>query len=135
MAKPLGPKSLLIRDAINAHPDKSPKELAEMINSSPARKEDRLEVKPAEISQQKQVMKKAGATPATGTGTKGRGKGGRQPATAGAGTATAAPARPAAVAAANPVDLIDKALDLAQQCGSVAALKRLVDRLADMQRW
>jgi hypothetical protein len=33
------------------------------------------------------------------------------------------------------VDLIDKALDLAQQCGSVAALKRLVDRLADMQRW
>jgi hypothetical protein len=29
------------------------------------------------------------------------------------------------------VDLIDKALDLTQQCGSLAALKRLVARLAD----
>jgi hypothetical protein len=33
------------------------------------------------------------------------------------------------------VNLIDKALDLAQQCGGHAALKKLVDRLADMQRW
>jgi hypothetical protein len=42
-----------------------------------------------------------------------------------------APAAPSA----SPVDLIDKALDLAQQCGGLAALKKLVDRLADMQRW
>jgi hypothetical protein len=33
------------------------------------------------------------------------------------------------------VDLINKTLDLAAQAGGVAALKRLVDRLADMQRW
>jgi hypothetical protein len=33
------------------------------------------------------------------------------------------------------VDLIDKALDLAQQCGGLATLKKLVDRLPDMQRW
>jgi hypothetical protein len=32
------------------------------------------------------------------------------------------------------VDLIDKVLDLSQQCGGLAALKKLVDRLADMQR-
>jgi hypothetical protein len=33
------------------------------------------------------------------------------------------------------VELIDKALDLAQQCGGLAALKKLVGRLADMHRW
>jgi hypothetical protein len=31
------------------------------------------------------------------------------------------------------VDLIDKTLDLAAQAGGVIALKRLADRLADMQ--
>lgn len=34
---------------------------------------------------------------------------------------------------ASPVDLIDKTLDLAAQAGGVIALKRLADRLADMQ--
>jgi hypothetical protein len=33
------------------------------------------------------------------------------------------------------MNLMDKALDLAQQCGGLAALEKLVDRLADMQRW
>jgi hypothetical protein len=33
------------------------------------------------------------------------------------------------------VDLIDKTLDLAAQAGGVDALKRRVDRLADMQKW
>jgi len=31
------------------------------------------------------------------------------------------------------VDLIDKALDLARECGGFEQLKRLVDRLAGMQ--
>jgi hypothetical protein len=39
------------------------------------------------------------------------------------------------VPSVSPVDLINKALDLAAQAGGVAALKRLVDRLADMQSW
>ncbi len=107
-----------------------------MINSSDARREDRISVKPGDIAQQKQAMKKAGdlPTPAAGDGgKKGRGKGGRRAAGRQAATAPAAPPRATAPAApsANPVDLIDKALDLAQQCGGVAALKRL----ADMQRW
>ena len=140
MAKPLGPKSLLIRDAIKAHPNMGNTELAEMINSSDARREDKISVKPGDIAQQKQAMKKAGELPKAGTGTggkKGRGKGDRCAAGQQAASAPAAPPRAAAPAAssANPVDLIDKALDLAQQCGGVAALKRLVDRLADMQRW
>jgi hypothetical protein len=75
-------------------------------------------------------MKKAGEPVPSGTGQKGRGKGGRGAAS------TAAPAAvPTVAASASPVDLIDKALDLAQQCGGVAALKKLVDRLADLQRW
>ena len=140
MAKPLGPKSLLIRQTIAAHPDKGNKEIAELINDSHDRMDDKIKVTPQDIAQQKQAMKKAGELPKAGTGTggkKGRGNGGRRAAGQQAATAPAVPPRAAAPAAssANPVDLIDKALDLAQQCGGVATLKRLVDRLADMQRW
>jgi hypothetical protein len=35
-------------------------------------------------------------------------------------------------AGASPVDLIDKAFALAQECGGIDQLKRLVDRLAGM---
>ena len=42
MSKPLGPKSLLIRDAIKAHPHMGNTELAELINSSDARKDDKI---------------------------------------------------------------------------------------------
>jgi hypothetical protein len=123
MAKPLGPKSSLIRDAINAHPDKAPKELAEMINASPARKEDRIKVTPAEISQQKQLMRKAGKGPAAPAGKK-RGQRAAAPAAA----RTKAPA-----ATASPVELLDKVFDLARESGGITALKRLVDRLAEMR--
>src|SRR5262249_36855358 len=58
MAKPLGPKSSLIRDAIKAHPKVGNTELANMINSSPARKEDRIRVEPNDIAKQRQAMKK-----------------------------------------------------------------------------
>ncbi len=135
MAKPLGPKSLLIRDAIKAHPKKGNKEIAELINDSHDRMDDKIKVTPQDIAQQKQAMKKAGTAPAATRKVGGK-KGGRQAAGAQASPAPAAPPRAAATAApsANPVDLIDKALDLAQQCGGLATLKKLVDRLADMQR-
>ena len=116
-------------------------ELAELINGSDARQEDRFRVKAGDIAKQKQAMKKAGDLPRTAAG-KGRGRRGgkRRGRQAAGGQVTAAPAaqpRPAAPAAASasPVDLIDRALNLAQHCGGVAALKRLVDRLADVQRW
>lgn len=135
MAKPLGPKSLLIREAIKAHPRMGNTELAELINSSDARKEDKISVKPGDIAAQKQAMKKAGETVPAATG--GRKKGGRRRAASQPATSPAVQPRPAAAASpsASPVDLIDKTLDLAAQAGGVAALKRLVDRLADMQRW
>jgi hypothetical protein len=55
-------------------------------------------------------------------------KRGRKPA-----AARVARSKPAAPPSGSPVDLIDGALDLARQCGGVAELKRLVDKIADMQ--
>jgi hypothetical protein len=139
MAKPLGAKSIIIRDAIKAHPKKGNTEIAELINDSHDRMDDKIKVTPQDIAQQKQALKKAGGeaaapTPAAKPAPSGqaKGKGGRPRKAA---TAAATPVPRAAVASAGPVDLIDKTLDLAQQAGGVAALKRLVDRLADMQRW
>jgi hypothetical protein len=131
MAKPLGPKSKLIRDAIKAHPDLGNTELAEMINSSDARQHDKISVKASDIAAQRQAMKKQGKTAPAAAGKK---KGGKQP------PAEAAPAKPEpprAVApsapAANPVALIDSVFDLARQCGGFEQLKKLVDRLAEMR--
>ena len=138
MAKPIGQKSLLIRQAITAHPDKTPKEVAELLNDADDRMDDKLKFTPNDISQQKQAMKKPGATvapaaapapAATKPTGNGRRKPGRKP-----GRKPAAPAdapRPATVSAStSPVDLIDKTFALAQECGGMAELKRLVDRLA-----
>ncbi len=136
MAKPLGPKSLLIRQAITAHPDKGNTAIAEMLNDADARMDDKIKVTAQDVAAQKQAMKKAGATatpapaPAAPAAKPARKKPGRKP-----GRPAAAPQPAPPAAAASPVDLIDKTLDLAQQAGGVAALKRLVDRLADMQRW
>ena len=106
-----------------------------MLNDADERMDDKIKVTAQDVAAQKQAMKKAGATatpapaPAESAAKPARKKPGRKP-----GRPTAAP-QPAPAAAASPVDLIDKTLDLAQQAGGVAALKRLVDRLADMQRF
>jgi hypothetical protein len=42
MAKPLGPKTLLIREAIRANPDVKNKALAGLINASDARAQDKI---------------------------------------------------------------------------------------------
>ena len=72
MAKPLGPKSRLIREAIKAHSNMGNTELAELINASDARKEDRLEVTANDIAQQKTALKKTGAIVATVAKKRGR---------------------------------------------------------------
>ncbi len=122
MAKTLGLKSRLIRQAISDNPDKGNTELAQMLSGAKERKDDKIKVTPQDIAQQRQAMKKAGALPTTGK------KRGRPPRAAQV-TAKSATSPPPA----NPVDLIDKTIDLAQQYGGVAALKRLVDRLTDMR--
>jgi hypothetical protein len=143
MAKPLGPKSILIRQAITAHPDKTPKELSELLNDSHDRMDDKLKFTPNDISQQKQAMKKPGATTAPAGTTaaasptkpagNGRKKPGRKPGRKPAVVAPAAAPRPGAAASGSPVDLIDKTFALAQECGGMENLKRLVDRLAGVR--
>lgn len=125
MAKPLGPKSRLIRQAISANPQKGNTELAEMLSAAKERKEDKITVTAQDVAQQRQAMKKAGAWSA--------GKKRGRPRAA-AQTSPAKQAPPPAAPSSSPVDLIDKTFDLAKQCGGVAALKKLVDRLAEMQR-
>jgi hypothetical protein len=131
MAKPLGPKSILIRDAIKKNSDLRNTEIAQLINGSEERKKDKIAVKPGDIAAQRQAMKKAGITSSGAAkrpaGKKGRG-GHRK-------VATPQAAAPQAAAQSSPVDLIDRTLDLAAHAGGVAALKRLVDRLAAMREW
>ena len=104
MAKPLGPKSLLIREAIRAHPNKGNNEIAELLNDSHDRMDDKIKVTPQDVAQQKQAMKKSGgkapvaAPPAAARAAgKGKGKGGRpkKAAAAAARQPTAAARRPA----------------------------------------
>jgi hypothetical protein len=143
MAKTLGAKTLLIRDALQAHPDKSPKQIADLINASDARKQDKIEVKPIDVSQQKLALKKAAqagpAAPAEPARKKPGRKPGRKPGKKAteSSTSTSSHGAPAAapVAAANPVDLIDNVFALAEQCGGMAHLKRLVERLSGVQQW
>jgi hypothetical protein len=131
MAKPLGKKSILIREAITAHPHKTPKEIADLLNDSDDRMDDKIKVTPNDVSQQKQAMKKPGAQKAPAAAKKpagnGRRKPGRKP-----GRKPAAATPRASATASSPVDLIDRTLALAQECGGVGQLKRLVDRLAGM---
>ena len=140
MAKPLGQKSILIRTAIQANPRKGNTELAEMLNDADERMDDKIKVTAQDVATQRQAMKKPGAQTApaaasmqpAATASKpvenGRRKPGRKP-----GNKPGAAARQSAPAAsASPVDLIDRTLALAQQCGGVDQLKRLVDRIAGM---
>jgi hypothetical protein len=131
MAKPLGPKSLLIRSAISAHPDTGNTALAEMINSSPARKEDKIKVSANDIAQQRQAMKKAGAgAPTASAPSKKRGR----PEGASPRPRASAPVPALATATqTSPLELLDSVFRLAKECGGVSELKRLVDRIAEAQ--
>jgi hypothetical protein len=121
MAQPLGPKSILIREAIIANPDKGNTELAAFLSASDERKSDKIKVTAQDVASQKQAMKKAGIEPPATE----KKKRGRKP-----GYKVTPSAVPTARASASPVDLIDKTFALAQECGGIGQLKRLVDRLA-----
>jgi hypothetical protein len=150
MAKPLGAKTRIIRAAIAAHPTMSNKPLAEMLNNSLDRIEDKLEFSAMDIAGQRQVMKKPGAekveaatplaaTPAA-TGSvaekpKPAGKKrGRPKGSVNATKKTAAritpPAAKAPARQMGAVDLIENVCNLAEQVGGMDQFKRLVDRLA-----
>jgi len=131
MAKPLGPKSTLIREAITANPDVGNTDLADLINASDARKDDKIKVTANDVAQQRQAMKKAGAAPAKPA----RGKPGRKPGRKPAAKAAPPAAQPRAERRqSGPVELIDRLFDLAEDAGGMGALKRLVDRIAPLER-
>ena len=134
MAKTLGPKSALIRETIQNNPDLQNREIAQLINGAGEnKKKDKLEVTPDDIAQQKQALKKLGGAfqaPADAPAAKPKGKGGRPK------KVVAAPdAAPRAGASASPVALIDRTFALAEECGGIEQLKRLVDRLAATARY
>jgi hypothetical protein len=123
MAKPLGEKSRLIRDAIKAHPKTGNTALAKLINGSDARKEDKIEVTASDVNQQKQAMKKLAKVPKAKTAG-GKEKAPKKP----AGKPNAAPAPKKG--GTTPADLLDNVYLLGGQCGGMNELKRLVERLA-----
>jgi hypothetical protein len=139
MAKPLGPKSLLIRNAIQANSGKGNTELAKMLNDAAERKTDKIKVTAQDVAAQRQAMKKPGAAKVAAAATKPAapaskpaGNGRKKPGRKQGKKPAAAPRQAASTAAASPVDLIDRTLALAQECGGVEQLKRLVDRIAGM---
>jgi len=136
MAKPLSLKSRIIRKAIQVHPNLTNKELAEKLNASAECKQEDIEVTPLDVSQQKVALKKLGVK-------------GTAPEAPKAEAAAAEPAprkrmgrpkgsgkrkAPSTLVVGNPVDLIDQVFTLAQACGGLAGLKKLVDRLEGMGR-
>jgi hypothetical protein len=126
MAKPIGPKTLLIRDAIKANPGMGNKELAAKLMDSNDRMDDKIKVTPQDVAQQKQELKKAGVSvPVASAAAKtGRPKGSKTKKV----SATPKPVS-ARSPSASPFDLIDRVFDLASDCGGFAQLKRLVERL------
>jgi hypothetical protein len=151
MAKPIGPKTALIRDAIKANPDKGNTELANLINSSDARKLDKITVTANDIAQQKQALKNLGkgnAAPASAKGKRAKAaqqaapssngakkqkrKPGRKPKATTAASSAPVAQHHAAPGHARPVELLSKVFDLAQDCGAFGELKQVVDRLAEL---
>jgi hypothetical protein len=129
MAQQLGPKSILIREAIIANPNKGNTELAAFLNDSDDRKADKIKVTMQDVASQKQAMKKAGIEPAATVGK----KRGRKPGQKAAASLPTTQPKAAAFSSAGPIDLIDKTFALAQECGGIEQLKRLVDRLTGVQ--
>ena len=115
MAKPLGAKSLLIREAINKHPDKGNTAIAELLNDSADRMDDKLKITANDVAAQKQALKKAGdAAPAQPE--KAPRKAANKPAVA---VTSASPRKPSPSAAATH-----------SVAGHVEAIKKAVEELA-----
>ncbi len=92
---------------------------------------------PFEVAEQRQKLKKLAVKEPAGAPAKPAGKKRGRP--KGTGKAKASPAArvtsPAASPrGAGPVDLIDLLFDFAEECGGLGQLKRLVDRIAQVEK-
>jgi hypothetical protein len=124
MAKPLSPKSALIREAIAANRKLGNTDLADLINSSDSRKEDKIKVTATDVANQKQALKELNGKAKKPKAQKATGKAANKP--------QVAHAKPSngTTKTASPVALIDGVFDLAERCGGLSELKRLVDRIS-----
>jgi hypothetical protein len=152
MAKPVSPKGQVIRAAIQAHPHMGNTKLAELINDSAERLDDKIKVKVNDVANQRLALKKKGGSaaepaavaqvepgPAAGNGRK---RGGRKPGRKQGKKAVTRKAAPASTGSALPeptapsaaVVLLSKVFDLATEVGGFGELKQLVDRLAGIAK-
>jgi hypothetical protein len=127
MAKPLSPKSKLIREAINANPNVGNTKLAELINGSDDRKQDKIKISAGDVNQQRQALKALNGKP------KKKPKPHKAATSKAANQPEVAQVRSSSRTPASPVELIDRVFDLAQACGGFAVLKRMVDRIAAVE--
>src|SRR5258707_11766702 len=102
MAKPRGPKSIQIRNAIAANPDMGNTGIAEMLNDAPERMDDKIKVSAQDVASQRQAMRKSGGSDQAAKKPAGQG-GGRQSATPPVNPVPTVEARLAAASAASPV--------------------------------
>jgi hypothetical protein len=115
MAKPLGPKSLLIREAIKNNPDLGNTALAELINRSDTAQKDKIKVTGNDIAQQRQALKKLGeAAPAK----KGAGKKGGKAAPKAAASQPSAPMPTSNQAGPNPLEVARQVKELVDRYGA-----------------
>jgi hypothetical protein len=104
-----------------------------MLSGAPERKADKIKVTAQDVATQRQAIKNLGtAKKAPAAAAKPVGNGRRKPGRKRGPKPAAAAPRTASSSKSSPVELIDKTLSLAQECGGVGQLKRLVDRLAGM---
>jgi hypothetical protein len=125
MAKPLGEKSRIIRDAITANPKLGNTKVAALLNGHDDRKKDKLEFKAQDVAQQKVALKKAAGGP-----TRRKRKAAVKPVPA---AATATLKATTSQEHKNPVALVERVFALARDCGGMGALKDLVVLLADQR--
>jgi hypothetical protein len=127
MARTLSPKSKLIREALKANPKLGNADLAKLINSSDARKGDKIKVTATDVGNQKQALKAMNAT------ARKKAKAHKPAASTAANKPQAARAHSmnGATKSVSPVDLVERVFDLAEQCGGLAQLKKLVDRISE----
>ena len=130
MAKTLGPKSILIRQALKDHPDKTNKELAEFLTADAARRTDKITVTAQDVAAQKQALKVAGTMP---KGKPGRKKGGSKATVVGSSTRSVVAPPGVTPKATNAVAVVGRVLEIAKECGGIKQLKQLVDQLAGIK--
>lgn len=125
MAKPLGEKSKLIREAITAHPRKNSKAIADLLNKAPERANDKIRVSATDVTLQRKAMSK-------GSNGKAAGKPGRKGTRAQSQeTAAASVVALASTAPAQGDDLVAAIAALKQLVGAYGAgtIRGLVDLL------